>query len=448
MQPRSDEFLEYLAELNDLPEDQLGESQEFEIAIATLYKRLRKKKRRLTGQQRKRADREAVREIAAARDTTSNTHELPTGTPVEFQHKSRTCYCCNRPYRSVHPSYHWLCVPCGNLSADKRTQKADLTGHRALLTGGRIKIGFQTACWLLRSGASVDITTRFPVDATSRFSELKDFDSFKQRLRIYPVDFRNLKLLMDFISVYREQTEALDILIHCAAQSVRRSQTWHERLLNHERNASLTSEQRGLIANFSNSELGHIAESSTSSAPEEFSQLSLLQRDDDDRSDAREKNTWNSDLLETQPVEILEALLVNSNAPAMLTQGLYSLLKNSSNANRFIVNVVGADSMFSLDKSGYHPHVNMSKAALNMMTKSCARRFAADKVFINSVDTGWITHEGGASRRAERQQEGFRPPYDHIDGAARILDPILKVVSGQCEPQWGFLFRNFKPFSW
>ena len=170
-------------------------------------------------------------------------------------------------------------------------------------------------------------------------------------------------------------------------------------------------------------------------------------RDDDDRLDTREKNTWNSDLLETDPLEILEVLLVNSNAPALLIRGLVPLMCGGDRA-RFVVNVVGADSMFSLNKSGYHPHVNMSKAALNMLTHSCAKRLREGGIYMNSVDTGWITHEGGRSNRERREASGFVPPYDHLDGAARVLDPILQVVTGKSEPPSGVLFRNFQPVPW
>ena len=76
-------------------------------------------------------------------------------------------------------------------------------------------------------------------------------------------------------------------------------------------------------------------------------------------------------------------------------------------------------------KTDKHPHTNMAKAALNMMTRTSAPDFVKDGIHMNAVDTGWVTDEDPAVHAARKAEEGFSPPLDIIDGAARIVDPIF-----------------------
>ena len=450
LDPSIDQLTKLMEALNRSPEAEIDLPAEFEIQLARLYKKLRKRKRRASGSARKKADRATVVEIANRRKQNLNQVRFEgDDQPVQFQHQQRTCYCCNERYQTVHPFYHWLCVACGDRSYAKRNQSADLSNYCALVTGGRIKIGFEVAVWLLRCGAKVHVTTRFPADAAIRFSELPDFSEFENRLLIHQLDFRNLPAVMSFIDHLNQNESQLDILINLAAQSVKRSDLWHQNRIQFEQQANLSHSQQKLISFSGVSDELRLLSADKASNPSLLgSNSELLVRDDDDRLDTREKNTWNSSLNETEPVEILEALLVNANAPALLTRGLHARLQASPNPDRFVINVTGADGIFSLSKSGYHPHVNMSKAALNMLTRSCARFFARDNIWVNSVDTGWITHEGGFRNRKQREEQGFLPPYDHRDGAARILDPVFQVVNKDAEPVGGVLFRNFQAFNW
>ena len=450
LDPSIDQLTKLMEALNRSPEADIDLPAEFEIQLARLYKKLRKRKRRASGSARKKADRATVVEIANRRKQNHNQVRCEgDAQPVQFQHQQRTCYCCNERYQTVHPFYHWLCVACGDRSAAKRTQEANLSNYCALVTGGRIKIGFEVAVWLLRCGAKVHVTTRFPADAAIRFSELPDFAEFEDRLLIHQLDFRNLPAVMSFIDHLNQNESQLDILINLAAQSVKRSNPWHQNRIQFEQQANLSHNQQKLISfSGASDELRLLSTTENSNPSVPCTGDALLTQDDDDRLDTREKNTWNSTLNETEPVEILEALLVNANAPALLTRGLHARLQASPNPDRFVINVTGADGIFSLTKSGYHAHVNMSKAALNMLTRSCARLFARDNIWVNSVDTGWITHEGGVRSRKQRQEQGFLPPYDHRDGAARILDPIFQVVNRDAEPVGGVLLRNFQAFNW
>ena len=368
---------------------------------------------------------------------------------LQLKGKRSSCYVCNQAYSELHDFYHMLCRECGDRCYPKREQTADLTGRVAVVTGGRIKIGFETSLKLLRSGCTVHITTRFASEAAVRFSEQADFEDWAGRLQIHRRDFRNLAAVLKFPQILRSQLGSLDILINNAAQSVKRSPAFLNRLLAFEENAKLTSPQQRLLGSGSEQDQKKLSAEDSASLENVVTNLpeSWLIRDDDDRLDTREQNTWNSCLTDVDPVEILEVLLINANAPALLVRGLRELMNLSQSENRFIVNVSGADGTFSLSKSGYHPHVNMSKAALNMITRSCHRDFARDRIFINSVDTGWITHEGSFSYRQRRREQGFVPPFDSIDGAARVLDPVFSHLDSADVPN-GVLFRNFQSSSW
>jgi len=444
---------ELLRDLAAVKEADLPECEEFERLVAQLYKAQRKRKRRRNGTQRKSNDRTTLKAAAAVR-AEGRGEEVPYAYDAAnrdrpLQHRSRRCYVCNQPFREFHAFYHMLCPTCGDESFAKRDQSADLRGRRALVTGGRIKIGYATALKLLRAGATTHVTTRYSADAAVRFSEEPDFDEWSERLHIHRVDFRDLRGLVRFIKDFAAELPSLNIIINNAAQSVRRSDEYHQRLQSFEAAGALTKVQTALLGRCSRAD-NALSVPSVAMAENALTSQALL-RDDNDLADPRELNTWNMRLSDVEPLEILEVLLVNSNAPALIVSGLRSLLCQSSHEDRYIINVSGADGTFDLTKSGLHPHVNMSKAAANMLTRSIAGEYLRDGICVNSVDTGWITHEGGYSNRKLRSEQGFVPPFDIVDGAARILDPIFRSVSSTSETgdvESGRLYRNFNPSPW
>ena len=106
---------------------------------------------------------------------------------IEPQH----CYVCKQQYVEVHHFYDQLCPPCAELNFAKRTETADLRGRVALLTGGRVKIGYQAGIKLLRAGAQLIVTTRFPRDSAARYAQEPDFDDWGDRLEIFGLDLRH-----------------------------------------------------------------------------------------------------------------------------------------------------------------------------------------------------------------------------------------------------------------
>ena len=345
------------------------------------------------------------------------------------------CYVCKESYSIVHSFYHLLCPTCAALNACKRLQRADLTGRSALITGGRIKIGYQTALCLLRDGARVLVTTRFPNDAARRFGSEADQGQWRDRLRIEGLDLRHLPAVEGFARDLLASEPALDILINNAAQTIKRPPAFYQHLLAAEGAAlqleagpELPGDMIDIAAHFP---LG-------------------LYDADGQPLDTRPINSWRLRLEEIDTVEMLEVQVVNAVAPFLLNARLKPLLLRSPFARRFIVNVSAMEGQFGrVSKTVYHPHTNMAKAALNMMTRTSAAGYAQDGIYMNSVDTGWVTDENPHPRKTRIQQErGFWTPLDSTDSVARIYDPIVRGLTEETEPLFGHFLKDYAPHPW
>src|SRR3984957_5154925 len=146
-------------------------------------------------------------------------------------HQERDCYVCKQPYAKMHRYYDSLCDACGDFNYAKREQTADLDGHYALVTGARVKIGFQASLKLLRAGAHVIVTTRFPVDAADRYSKESDFSGFRERLQIHGIDLRHTPSVELFTRFLTERLPRPDYILHNACQTVRRPAGFFQHLL-------------------------------------------------------------------------------------------------------------------------------------------------------------------------------------------------------------------------
>ena len=152
---------------------------------------------------------------------------------VEPQH----CYVCKQLYRDIHPFYDQLCPACGDFNYAKRTETADLTGRVALLTGGRVKIGYQAGIKLLRAGAQLIVTTRFPRDAANRYAQEPDFDDWGDRLEVFGLDLRHTPSVEAFCTHLSSTRDRLDFIVNNACQTVRRPAEFYRHMLEGEREA-------------------------------------------------------------------------------------------------------------------------------------------------------------------------------------------------------------------
>jgi NAD(P)-dependent dehydrogenase (short-subunit alcohol dehydrogenase family) len=384
---------------------------------------------------------------------------------LEPQH----CYVCKEKYSQIHFFYDQLCPRCAELNYAKRTESANLEGRVALLTGGRVKIGYQAGIKLLRAGARLVVTTRFPQDSAQRYSQEPDFFQWKDRLEIYGLDLRHTPSVEAFCSHMAATHSRLDYIINNACQTVRRPPEFYEHMMQRERSAhnELLQPQGEIAGSQGNAQshasaLVHTATGTASSA--EISQLPLLKEDrlrqghlfpdglldqDLQQVDLRELNSWRLNLAQVSTVEMLETQLVNAVAPFVLNARLKPLMLQTPDQDKHIVNVSAVEGQFYRRfKTTKHPHTNMAKAALNMMTRTSAAEYHADGIHMNSVDTGWVSDEDPA-HIAERKtaEHGFHPPLDIVDGAARIVDPIIGgVLTGT--NVWGQFLKDYFPTDW
>jgi NAD(P)-dependent dehydrogenase (short-subunit alcohol dehydrogenase family) len=394
--------------------------------------------------------------------------------------KERDCYVCKQPFSKVHRYYDSMCEPCGDFNYAKRELTADLDGQYALITGARVKIGYQASLKLLRAGAHVIVTTRFPVDAADRYSKEADFPAFTGRLQIHGLDLRHSPSVELFTRYLLERLPRLDYILNNACQTVRRPAGFFQHLLDHEAEsiASLPAGQRSVLGEHAELLRRIGSPAPTSGAllagaehnPGEgllhsaaLSQRRYLDEDyrggdalfptnrfDEDRQqvDLREMNSWRLRMHEVETPELLEVQLVNAIAPYILNARLKPLLVRTPGAHKHIVNVSAMEGQFyRATKTDKHPHTNMAKAALNMLTRTSAPDFVKDGIHMNAVDTGWITDEDPAVHAARKAELGFSPPLDIIDGAARIVDPIFTGrITG--EHVWGRFLKDYKPAPW
>lgn len=414
----------------------------FKSLVAKIHREGKRQQRHQQREQRTQHDRVLVQQTGIVQPASTLALPDPTMSPVHYQ-QPHSCYICKQAYREVHHHYHLLCPACATLNWGKRTQRADLNGRRALLTGGRIKIGFHTALKLLRDGAEVLLTTRFPHDAAQRFAKEPDAHSWLDRLHIEPLDLRDLFAVEAFTQRLLAAQRPFDLVIHNAAQTIKRPLAFYQHLLEGETQALRRVDERPTLLEARADYAGHLR------GWEAYFPVARLDRDGQ-QVDERPQNSWRSKLGEIDTVELVEVLLVNSIAPFVLDNALLPLLRAAPHARRFIVHVSAMEGQFSRpSKTCHHPHTNMAKAALNMLTRTTAAELAREGIFVNSVDTGWITDERPFPHAEQaRAEEGFYVPLDSVDGASRIYDPIATGLHADHEPLHGHFLKDYFPFPW
>lgn len=449
--------------------------------------------------------------------------------------KLRSCYVCKVRFRELHNFYDQLCPSCATTNWEKRHQTADLSNRVAIVTGSRVKIGYQTCLKLLRAGCTVVATTRFPHAAAATYRQEADFDEWKDKLEIFGLDLRDVTGLEAFTRFLKiRYATGIDILINNACQTVRRPRGYYvpmvekEQLLwekaddvhkamlggcsefekvrrrlmmdqNHAAGAAAQLQSngasQGLLPMATNAtgtdptpsateSSAMVATSSkdcasTDQVPFEtsglshsaaMSQMVILPEDvgvsdsvlppglsdvNGQQLDLRTSNSWLLKMEEVSTPEIMECMYINAIAPFVLNSRLKPLMTTPGDDNRpdrFIINVSAMEGKFYRYKMPNHPHTNMAKAALNMLTRTSSEDLAKKhRIYMNSVDTGWINDENPLEKASKIAETNlFQTPIDEIDAAARIVDPIFTGVNGGRESSklYGVFLKDYRETEW
>ncbi|MER5793599.1 SDR family NAD(P)-dependent oxidoreductase [Streptomyces sp. NPDC001980] len=466
-----------LAELDELEVDH-PDAIAVRRATAGIYrtvKQRRRQERRAAKTAHDKAVTEATATGSAQRIDDETEGLLPSSRTEEGRvagilQRPRSCYTCKTRYVEVDYFYHQLCPDCAQLNRAKRDARADLTGKRALLTGGRAKIGMYIALRLLRDGAHTTITTRFPKDAIRRFKAMEDSADWLHRLEVVGIDLRDPAQAV----ALAEQVSAagpLDILINNATQTVRRLPSAYAALVEGE-SAPLPAGElpaHQVIGAFNSGAVDGLAALPLGISGLDAQQVADLALVAGNASVARhldgtaidagglvpdvvDTNTWVQTIDQISPVELLETQLCNYTSPFILISALRPAMaaaaKQAARGRSYVVNVSAMEGVFGRGYKGAgHPNTNAAKAAMNMVTRTSATEmFETDGILMTSVDTGWITDERPHFDKLRLAEEGFHAPLDLIDGAARVYDPIVRGEEG--DDVYGVFLKDFEPGKW
>ena len=472
--------LKVLAEAEQLPPEH-PDAVAVRRATARLWKSVRQARRHAKRDEIAAADRAVIAATAtgAPGRIDDETQGLPLvsttlGASAGTLRRSRACYVCKEHHTVVDAFYHQLCPKCAALNRAKRDARTDLTGRTALLTGGRAKIGMYIALRLLRDGAHTTITTRFPNDAVRRFAAMPDSADWLDRLRIVGIDLRDPAQVVALADTVAARGP-LDILINNAAQTVRRAAGSYAALVEAERTPPpelvdvITFDRvsdahpAALAGSLAERHVPHaLARTGAPHIRHAVTELALTARSASPERiaagtaidaggllpDTAPVNSWTQRVDEVDPMELLEVQLCNQTAPFILVSRLRPAMAASPARRKYVVNVSAMEGQFSRKYKGPgHPHTNMAKAALNMLTRTSAgEMLAQDGILMTAVDTGWITDERPHPTKLRLAEEGFHAPLDLVDGAARVYDPIVRGEAG--EDVCGCFLKDYEPSPW
>jgi len=321
-----------------------------------------------------------------------------------YNSNCRRFYC----FEQTVQEYRDMCYDCGLLNYDKRHDSIDMTGVKAYVSGCRIKIGYATVLKLLRCGAEVIGSTRFPGLARYNYSAEPDYKNWCDRLTILQCDFTNLSDVTQLIEYLKK--EQIDVFINNACQTVKPTQFYLDHCHSLERQVQMLEGRRAIANGTENCE-----DQQAIVTFMEQHDITLNQFKDVYDPTMMKDSSWFKKIEEVEVEEILHVNVINQVVPTMLVNQVMPTMNPDS---KTVIMVTAVEGQFDSSKrDGHHTHTNMCKAGINMMVYTMGT--APDKsLHIYSVDPGFVS--------------GVNPFNKHYpllpeDGAARILDPVFNV---------------------
>ena len=407
----------------------------------------------------------------------------------------KNCYICKEKFGldNIHSFYGNLCKKCGDYNYSFRTMKLDFTGRIAIVTGGRVKIGYYIATKLLSYGAKVLITSRFPKDALFKFQKDPDYEKWKNNLVVYPIDFRIFESTIKFVQFINDNFPHVDILINNAAQTIRRTASYYKYLLPIETKDLNKEDDKKIIKNDfvnlqnqlkegekeqnsakSKTEIKNALISLMDNKSKEYqeilplsviaSQIRIMEEksqphvtvmggDGQPYDFSKGKNSWNFEFDEIPFQEFTEVQIINTWTPYYLCVKLKPLMMQSPFPDKYIVNVTSVEGIFNHYKRSSHVHTNMAKAALNMFTRTCGSYLKDIGIYMTCVDTGWVSPMNEMNclldkdKKNSYENEFVNVPLDELDGAMRVLHPIIEGIKNK-NYLFGILLKDYVKSPW
>ena len=424
----------------------------------------------------------------------------------------KSCYICKQKLGldNINKFYGSLCTKCGDYNYSFRTMKLDFSGRIAIVTGGRIKIGYYIVTKLLSYGCKVITTSRFPKDALFKFKEDPEYDLWKNNLIIYPIDFRIIQSTMNFVKYIQKNYSHVDFLINNAAQTVRRTTDYYEYLMPIEVKKLLEEDNEKIIKNdylsiqkqisedfeknknksekkenivkidiqkeserkqIINSLVSLVNQNKDNNEKDEFiplsviaSQIKIMEEKDQPKvcimggdgqpyDFSKGKNSWNFELDEIPLEEFIEVQIINAWTPYYLCAKLKPMMIKSPFPDKYIVNVTAVEGIFNHYKRTTHVHTNMAKAALNMLTRTCGKYMEKNGIYMTCVDTGWVSHMNEMNKIIDDETKEYAEnematvPLDELDGAMRVLHPIIEGIKNK-KYFSGILLKDYIKSKW
>ena len=407
----------------------------------------------------------------------------------------KNCYICKEKFGldNIHSFYGNLCKKCGDYNYSFRTMKLDFTGRIAIVTGGRVKIGYYIATKLLSYGAKVLITSRFPKDALFKFQKEPDYEKWKNNLVVYPIDFRIFESTIKFVQFINDNFPHVDILINNAAQTIRRTASYYKYLLPIETKDLNKEDDKKIIKNDfvnlqnqlkegesvpnpakSKNDIKNALISLVDNKSKEYqeilplsviaSQIRIMEEksqphvtvmggDGQPYDFSKGKNSWNFEFDEIPFQEFTEVQIINTWTPYYLCVKLKPLMMQSPFPDKYIVNVTSVEGIFNHFKRSSHVHTNMAKAALNMFTRTCGSYLKDIGIYMTCVDTGWVSPMNEMNSLLDKdkknsyENEFVNVPLDELDGAMRVLHPIIEGIKNK-NFLYGILLKDYVKSPW